>query len=178
MPRASPIRLRPLSWGGTTPPSPSPPDVSPPTRRVRGDLAVRRQHLPSASCGCPYAAPLIMAACGSGVTRAFVSVSSALTAFASVPPGRAAPAAQPLRPQAPVRAARACGLPTASSAGQPLARLGAVPGGARCVQGGPRGACGPTPAQCGAVVGGKNRLIFLYSGLRHLLQIMRHKAQR
>jgi hypothetical protein len=38
-------------------------------------------------------------------------------------------AAQPLRPQAPVHAARACGLPAASSAGQSLARLGAVPGG-------------------------------------------------
>jgi hypothetical protein len=63
MPRASPIRLRPLSWGGTTPPpSPAPPDVSPPIRRVRGDLAVRRQRLPSAPRGCPCATSLALAA--------------------------------------------------------------------------------------------------------------------
>src|SRR5262245_5614874 len=66
-----------------------------------------------------------------------------------ISPGSAAPAAQPLRPQAPVHAARACGLPAASSAGHPLARLGAVPG------------CGPTLARGSAVVGGKSRLIFL-----------------
>ena len=77
--------------------------------------------------------------------------------------------ARPLRPQAPVRAALACGVPAASSAGQPLARLGAVPGAQRVQgapersmrQGGPRGACGPTSARGDAVVGGKSRLIFL-----------------
>jgi hypothetical protein len=52
--RASQTRLRPLPCGGPTPPpSPSPPDISPPTVSGWGDLAVRRQRLPSAPCGCP-----------------------------------------------------------------------------------------------------------------------------
>jgi hypothetical protein len=49
-PCASPTRLRLLPWGGTTPPSPTPPDVSPHTARGWGDPAVRRQRLPSAPC--------------------------------------------------------------------------------------------------------------------------------
>ena len=61
-PRASQIRLQPLPWGGTTPPSPSPPDVSPHTTSGWGDLAVRRQRLPSASRGCPCATSLALAA--------------------------------------------------------------------------------------------------------------------
>jgi hypothetical protein len=77
--------------------------------------------------------------------------------------------AGPLRLQAPVRAALACSVPAASSAGQPLARLGAVPGAPRVQgaperrmrQGGPRGACRPTSARGGAVVGAKSRLLFL-----------------
>src|SRR5262249_41083795 len=41
-PRVSPPRLRPLPWGGTTPPpSPAPPDVSPHTARGWGGMAVR-----------------------------------------------------------------------------------------------------------------------------------------
>src|SRR4029434_5367519 len=50
-------RLRPLPWGGTTPPSPAPPDVPPHTARGWEDLAVRRQRLPShAPCCCPCTA--------------------------------------------------------------------------------------------------------------------------
>ena len=62
-PRASPTRLRPLPWGGTTPPpSPAPPAVSPHTARGWGGLAVRRPRLPSAPRGCPCAASLALAA--------------------------------------------------------------------------------------------------------------------
>jgi hypothetical protein len=61
-PRASPTRLRPLPWGGSTPPSPAPPDVSPHTARGWEDLAVRRPRLPSASRRCPSATLLVIAA--------------------------------------------------------------------------------------------------------------------
>src|SRR5262249_5638103 len=62
VPRTSPTRLRPLPWGGTTPPSPAPPDVSPHTASGWEDLAVRRQRLPRASRGCPCATSLAVAA--------------------------------------------------------------------------------------------------------------------
>ena len=62
-PRASPTRLRPLPWGGTTPPpSPAPPDVSSHTARGLGGMAVLRPRLPSAPCWCPCAASLTVAA--------------------------------------------------------------------------------------------------------------------
>ena len=61
-PRASPPRLRPLPWGGTTPPSPAPPAVSPHTVRGRRGMAVRRQRLPSAPRGCPWATSFALAA--------------------------------------------------------------------------------------------------------------------
>jgi hypothetical protein len=61
-PRTSPTRLRPLPWGGTTPPSPAPPDVSPHTARGWGGMAVRRPRLPNAPCWGPCAASLPVAA--------------------------------------------------------------------------------------------------------------------
>ena len=60
-PRVSPTRLRPLPWAGTTPPSPAPPAVSLHTARGWGGMAVRRQRLPSAPRGCPWATSLACA---------------------------------------------------------------------------------------------------------------------
>jgi hypothetical protein len=59
--------------------------------------------------------------------------------------------------------ARACGLPAAPSAGQPLARLGAVPGGGAARPG--RAAWGMWADPSTVWRGGrwKSRLIFLYS---------------
>ena len=63
----------------------------------------------------------------------------------------------------PVRAVRASGLPAAPRAGPPLARGASGPPWQGVRQGVQRGVCEPAPARGGAVVGGKGRLIFLYS---------------
>ena len=62
-----------------------------------------------------------------------------------------------------VRAVRASGLPAAPRAGPPLARGASGPPWQGVRQGVQRGVCEPAPARGGAVVGGKGRLIFLYS---------------
>ena len=72
---------------------------------------------------------------------------------------------------------RASGLPAAPRAGPPLARGASGPPWQGVRQGVQRGVCEPAPARGGAVVGGKGRLIFLYSTTRQTLQAISQEIQ-